>query len=162
MKDSDDGPVIWFALADTQWTLGRLEDRVRDAAIKIIDDGSSLDRWREAGKKSAEQRHQVLLALKKKLLSPQPAAKVMKPKTVTKIAARKPGELFCFRLRSGRLVVLCLEAIDKNHHGELSALDWIGDSVPDAKTLKSLKRKPATGRISPIFGCIAIFCNSRA
>lgn len=46
MKDSDDGPVIWFALADAQWSLGRLEDRVRDAAIRNIDEGSSLDRWR--------------------------------------------------------------------------------------------------------------------
>ena len=140
--------------------LSALEDRVRDAAIKIIDDGSSLDRWREAGKNSAEQRHKVLLALKKKLLSPQPAAKVMKHKTVTKIATRKPGELFCFRLRSGRLVVLCLESIDKNHHGELSALDWIGDSVPDAKALKSLKRKPLfLKRMSPkaktLWGVIA-------
>ena len=80
--------------------------------------------------------------MKKKLLSPQPASKGIKLKTLTKIAAWKPGELFSFRLRSGRLVLLCLESIDENHHGELSALNWIGESIPDVRTLKSLKRKP--------------------
>jgi hypothetical protein len=145
MKDSDDGPGIWFALADTQWTLGRLEDRVRDAAIKIIDDGSSLDRWREAGAKLAEKRQAVLLALKKKLLSPQPATKLIKIRKAAGIATWAPGELFSYRLRSGRQIVLCLESIDKNQAGRLSALNWVGDAVPDEKTLKSLKRKRIAG-----------------
>lgn len=30
----------------------------------------------------------------------------------------------------------------KDHHARLSALDWIGDELPDAKQLKSLPRKP--------------------
>jgi hypothetical protein len=141
MKDSDDGPVIWFALADTQWNLGRIEDRVRDAAVRIIDNGSSLDRWREVGEKLADKRQAVLLELKKKLLSPQPKPKALKVRKPTRIATWKPGELFAYRLRSGRLVVLCLECIDEDHHGELSALDWLGDSIPEAKTLKSTKRK---------------------
>ena len=145
MKDSDDGPVIWFALADTQWTLGRLEERVRDAAIKIIDEGTSLDRWRESGAKLAEKRQAVLLALKKKLLSPQPALKSIKTRKPAGISTWTPGELFSYRLRSGRLVVLCLEEIDENQAGRLSALNWIGDVVPDEKTLKSLKRKLIAG-----------------
>ncbi len=145
MKDSDDGPVIWFALADTQWTLGRLEDRVRDAVIKIIDDGSSLDRWHEAGAKLAKKREAVLLALKKKLLSPQPPLKLVKTRKAAGISTWTPGELFSYRLRSGRQVVLCLEEIDENQAGRLSALNWIGDATPDEKTLKSLKRKLIAG-----------------
>ena len=97
MKDSDDGPVIWFAFADTQWRLGRLEDRVRDAAIRIIDSGSSLDRWREAGEKPLAKRQKVLLALKEKLLSPQPSPKKIKvEKPVKPLKAGKelkPSEL---------------------------------------------------------------------
>ncbi|RPI81446.1 MAG: hypothetical protein EHM42_10590, partial [Planctomycetaceae bacterium] len=97
MKDSDDGPVIWFALADTQWSLGRLEDRVRDAAIRLIDDGSSLDRWREAGAKLLAKRQSVLNELKKKLLSPQPPVKKIalkkQPPKVSVKKQLKPGEL---------------------------------------------------------------------
>ncbi|MFO0904050.1 MAG: hypothetical protein U0939_13685 [Pirellulales bacterium] len=97
LKDSDDGPVIWFALADAQWTLGRLDPRVRDAAIRLIDDESSLDRWKEAGDKALAKRRKVLLALREKLLSPQPPRKklrIEKPvKPLKKGAALKPAEL---------------------------------------------------------------------
>ncbi len=101
MKDSDDGPVIWFALAETQWKLGRLEDRVRDKVIEIIDSGASLDRWREESDKLAAKRQKVLLELKEKLLSPQPERKVIRVRKPTKIATWKAGELFAYRLLSG-------------------------------------------------------------
>ena len=97
MKDTDDGPVIWFALAETQWQLGRLEDRVRDAAIRLIDDGSSLDRWREAGQKALTNRQRVLGSLKEKLLSPQPKRKKINVevplKQIVKGQRLKPSEL---------------------------------------------------------------------
>lgn len=41
--------------------------------------------------------------------------------------------------------MLCLEEIDENQAGRLSALNWIGDTVPDEKVLKSLKRKLIAG-----------------
>jgi hypothetical protein len=144
LKDSDEGPLIWMVLAETQWKLGRLEDRVRDKAIRIIDDGSSLDRWREGGEKMVARRQKVLDALKEQLLSPQPARKVIKVKRPSKIATWTPGELFSYRLKSGQLVVLCLEDVHEGHHARLSALDWIGDQVPAAAKLKSLKRKRLT------------------
>lgn len=141
LKDSDDGPTIWFALADTQWKLGQLEDRVRDKAVSIIDDGSSLDRWQEAGPKEVARRQRVLDDLKAQLLSPQPIRKTIKVKLPSKIGTWKAGELFSYRLKSGKFVVLCLEEIHEAHHARLSALDWIGDDLPDSKRLKSLKRK---------------------
>jgi hypothetical protein len=141
LKDSDDGPIVWFVLADTQWTLGRLEDRVRDKAVALIDDESSLDRWREQGPKAVTSRRKVLAALKERLLSPQPPRKVFKVKTPTKIGAWKRGELFAYRLRSDKQVVLCLEEVQPAHHAHLSALDWIGDEPPPAATLKTLARK---------------------
>ena len=38
--DSDEGPVFWLALADTQWKLGRLDKRVKSEALRVISDGS--------------------------------------------------------------------------------------------------------------------------
>jgi len=145
MKDPDDGPVIWFALAETQWGLGRLEARVRDMAIEHIDNGTALERWKEAGEKLAEKRQQVLLVLKEKLLSPQPAIKPIKVRKAVGISTWSTGELFAYRLSSGRLVVLCVEQIDENQAGRLSALDWVGDVIPDEKTLSTLKRKRISG-----------------
>jgi hypothetical protein len=38
LADPDEVPVFWLALADTSWKCGRLEKRVRDNALRIIDD----------------------------------------------------------------------------------------------------------------------------
>ena len=36
ISDTDDAPVFWFALADTQWNFGRLEDMVKEQALKQL------------------------------------------------------------------------------------------------------------------------------
>jgi hypothetical protein len=150
LDDSDDGPTVWFALADTQWKFGRLEDRVRKQAMTIIDDGSSLARWEEGGPKVVARRQKVLDELKQQLLSPQPPRKVIKVKKPAKIATWSPGELIAYRLYSGRFIVLCLEEIHEGHHARLSALDWIGDAPPEPRSVANLKRKPLdVGRWQP-------------
>src|SRR5713101_9254352 len=50
LADEDDACVFWLALAGTQWKLGRLIDRVRDRALKIIDYGVDLRRFQENSK----------------------------------------------------------------------------------------------------------------
>ena len=45
LLDSDEAPIFWFALADTQWELGRLEDKVKRNALYYIRDGGDLKRW---------------------------------------------------------------------------------------------------------------------
>ena len=47
LRDPDEGPVFWLALAATQWECGRLESRVRDKALEVIASGSGLRRWAE-------------------------------------------------------------------------------------------------------------------
>jgi len=74
IEDPEDGPVFWFALADTQWNLGRLEDHVKERALYHIDEGSDLKRW-EDDPKEMRTRAEVLGKLKEKLLSPQPEKK---------------------------------------------------------------------------------------
>src|SRR5579872_3425612 len=79
IEDEDDGPAFWLALAATQWACGRLEDRVKAKAVKIIEKGSSLARWAEGGdSKMLKQRQAVLAKLRAQLESPQPAAKTFR------------------------------------------------------------------------------------
>lgn len=75
LSDSDDAPVFWFALADTQWNLGRLEDFVKEQALYHIRDGYDIRRWKMENSKGAKERAKVLSELEHKLLSPQPAEK---------------------------------------------------------------------------------------
>ncbi len=45
LRDSEDGPIFWLALASIQWQYGRLGDEVRKKALDIIDKGTDLKRW---------------------------------------------------------------------------------------------------------------------
>ncbi|HET8542279.1 MAG TPA: hypothetical protein VFL83_20560, partial [Anaeromyxobacter sp.] len=74
VDDPDSGPPFWLALADTQWRLGRLEDRVRERAIAVIDDGRDLERWRDRPR-DLKKRAALLAKLREQLLSAQPPAK---------------------------------------------------------------------------------------
>ena len=44
IDDRDDASVFWFALANTQWELGRLENEVKENALALIDAGVDLAR----------------------------------------------------------------------------------------------------------------------
>jgi hypothetical protein len=73
LADDDDGPVIWLALAVTQWKYGRLEPRVKSRALNIIKTGKGLARWRELSDPAlVKQRQRILDKLRTQLESPQP------------------------------------------------------------------------------------------
>ena len=75
ISDSEEASVFWFALADTQWNLGRLEDKVKEMALKHIQLGDDLERWEVENPKMAREREQTIQDLQQKLLSPQPPEK---------------------------------------------------------------------------------------
>lgn len=73
--DPEDGPVLWFALADTMWQVGRLTDEVQRKALFHLDDGADLTRWQQENPVQAPKRAAVLDELRARLLSPQPPKK---------------------------------------------------------------------------------------
>ena len=75
IDDVEEGPLFWLALADTQWELGRLENFVKEKAIKYIDSGIVLKRWKTNNPKEAIKREEILQELKNKLLTQQPKEK---------------------------------------------------------------------------------------
>lgn len=83
-QDFDESdPEEWvnyvYSLADFMWKKGILTDEVRDRAISMIDSGFGLDIWEESGDKVLQSRKKVLAEFRKKLLSPQPPKKKIKP-----------------------------------------------------------------------------------
>jgi hypothetical protein len=79
-SDYEDAPIFWFALADTQWTLGRLEERVKQEALRHIKAGDDLRRWQDENPKAAKVRAKVLADLEQKLLLTQPPEKKIRIK----------------------------------------------------------------------------------
>lgn len=98
LKDQDEGPVIYLALAATQWQFGYLDHDIVNKTIQIIDREEGLDRYKEEGLSILEKRKIALSKLKKQLLSPTPPPK--KPKAYPRNPF-KVGNFIQIKLPSG-------------------------------------------------------------
>lgn len=125
LADDDDRSVVVLALADTAWRMGRLSDNLKNAAIKIIDNGYGLDRWKAEGATLLKKRQNVLLKLKEKILSTQPPEKIFH-KQNPYICPWKIGDVFAYRLESkfakekgynGRYLII--QKVDENILGSV-------------------------------------------
>jgi hypothetical protein len=144
-KDDDDGPIFWLALALCQWELGRLDETVKEKAVKQIDSGVAFRSWSERSDGGGDKRRRAVLEkLRAKLIGPQPAKKNVRPPPKRFIDTRSwpIGEVFSYRLRSGKfalfLVADCERHHDGNHSTRFALLDWFGDSVPSRKEVEKL------------------------
>ncbi len=98
LSDPDDAPVFWFALADTQWNFGRLEDVVKEKALIHIQEGYDLLRWRMENPKNAKAREKAIEELRHKLLSPQPPEKKVSQYKLYQ-CQWKNGDVYAYRLK---------------------------------------------------------------
>jgi len=48
VNDPDEAPLFWYALADTQWQVGRLTPEVKENALEWIKKGGGLRLWEES------------------------------------------------------------------------------------------------------------------
>ncbi len=99
LDDASVAPAFWFALADTQWNLGRLMPEVRDQALAWIEKGGDLFIWKEENPKGAIVREKVLKELQQKLNSPQPPEKKISQYRLYK-CEWKYGDVFAYQFNS--------------------------------------------------------------
>lgn len=79
--DEDEGPLVWYALADTQWKVGRLLPEVKEKALYWIENNGGLDPWQDTPCKGKGWL-KTLDKLREKLNSPMPKRKnVRRPDT---------------------------------------------------------------------------------
>jgi hypothetical protein len=131
LDDPEAAPVIWLALAATQWRCGRLEPRVQERALEVIDGGSDMMRWQDAPW-LLRKRQTVLADLRETLLSPQPPEKRVR-RRFRNTCEWEIGELIGYRLQSGNLAVFRVIGYHVDLGGTspiLELLDWIGGDIP--------------------------------
>lgn len=122
----------YYSLADYMWKHGILTDAVRDNAIRLIDSGTGLELWEEAGQKTLEQRQKVLADFRTKLLSPQPPKKKISVKLYTK-PIFEPGDLVAIQLQTANKHYIkgsrFSEEFFRNCHGKYVVLRKVTDHV---------------------------------
>ena len=96
LDDVSCAPVFWFALADTQWNLGRLLPEVKEQALAWLDKGGDLAVWQEENPKLSVTREKVLMELRQKLNSPQPPEKKISQPRLYK-CEWKIGDVFAYQ-----------------------------------------------------------------
>lgn len=99
INDSEEAPIFWFALADTQWNYGMLQPIVKEKAMQYLEEGTDLKRWEEENPKEAKIRAQVLETLKEKLNSPMSKEKKIRKPSVYK-CPWKINDVYAYKLDS--------------------------------------------------------------
>jgi hypothetical protein len=143
LDDSDIGPAFWLALGATQWKLGRLEPRVLEKALQIIDEGSDLERWTH-NPTQLRKRKSVLQRLRKQLISAQPTAQKIKPRDRVE-CDWEVGEVLVYKLKSGKRVLLRVTGFLNDLSGKhpvFELLDWIGENVLTVSEIGGLTKRP--------------------
>src|SRR5438105_255496 len=142
--------AFWLALALIQWRLGRLDSRVRDAALCIIDEGIDLAKWEDSPLQ--KKRAAALAKARDSIASPPPAARPMPKPLPVQLPGWEFSEIVGYRMTNGRLVLL--------HHLNyrawsaarakapvVSILNWFGATVPGAAELSGLTYINHDGRL---------------
>ena len=158
IEDVEEGPLFWFALAETQWRYGLLDEKVKEIALQYIEEGIDLERWEE-DQKLYTKRKAELEKLKEKLESEQPKGKKI-PKMTFKRAKWKVGDIILYQILNENLkdhkwykkyVLLKMVGTNKYNVGSLprekyydeyellSLYNWIGDKEIDIEKIDELK-----------------------
>jgi hypothetical protein len=136
LADPDESSVVWLALAATQWKLGRPEPEVIQKALEAIDSGSDLKRW-SAGTPDYAKRWRVLENWRQILASPPPAEKRVTKRKLYE-SPWKEGDLFSYRVLSGRAIVFRVIEHHSDKGGRYPVckiLDWVGREIPSKEIL---------------------------
>ena len=96
---SDEEPLLWYALAETQWKVGRLTADIKENALDWIDKKGGLEPWIEEGGKGAGWL-KTLAKLKEKLESPMPKEKKVKKPEEVATNPWNPNDIYAYQFNS--------------------------------------------------------------
>ncbi len=130
--------AFWLGLGLTQWRMGRLDPRVKEAVLAIIDGGLDLAKWE--GSPIRAKRAAALARARAQILLPMPAPSPMPRPFALQLADWKIGEVIGYRTAAGRLAVLHVTRFSrctqlKVRAPAVSFLDWFADDMPGPRDL---------------------------
>ncbi|MGH7143833.1 MAG: hypothetical protein ACRD4Q_05025 [Candidatus Acidiferrales bacterium] len=139
LKESDEGPLIWLALAYMQWSYGTVQATVMSRVREIVTSGIGLERWREAGPAALAKRTTALKKFLKHIAEPN-----NHPKPFPRLIVRKPiyqtGDCLAVKLKKGQYGAAYVLATDHSHpeYGMnlIVDLDYMSEKPPTMAAFK--------------------------
>src|SRR6202040_2346854 len=152
-----DTTSFWLALASVQWRIGRLDPRVKAAALAIVDSGVDLAQWENSPQR--KKRRAVLTKLRDMLAGPMPAAKPLPKPLPVQLAGWNFSEVVGYRTAQGKYVLLHVLGYRAWSSVSIRApivtiLNWFAETAPGEDDVDRLSYINHDGRI----GGHHIFC----
>ena len=122
LSDDVDAPLVWYALAETQWKMGRLMPEVKENALKWIDKNGGIDPWLETVNKGMGWM-KTLGHLRDKLLSPMPKRKRIQKHKEPNENLWNLFDLYAYELHDA-------ESKKRGVYGGYVVLQKIGEGIP--------------------------------
>ena len=137
--------AFWLGLGLTQWRMGRLDPRVKEAVIAIIDGGLDLAKWE--GSADRGKRAAALAKARAQILMPLPKPSPMPEPFTVQLGDWKIGEVIGYRTAVSGLALLHVTRFSRCTQLKVKApavsfLNWFADEMPgpqDLATLTDLK-----------------------
>lgn len=139
LGDEDDGPLVWIALADAQWTCGALDPDVLEHVQTDYRSGRGLSRWEE-DPRGLSRRRAALEKFIAKIQAANPRPK--KARTIVRAPPYQPGD--CLSLRQGNgeyAAALVLAADDSNAELGMNLIALLDYLSPQPPSLDVFRRR---------------------
>ena len=133
--------AFWLGLGLTQWRMGRLDPRVKEAVLAIIDRGLDLAKWE--GSPDRGKRAAALVKARAQILSSPPAPSPMPKPFAVQLGDWKIGEVIGYRTRTGGLALLHVTRFSRCTQLKVKApavsfLHWLAGEMPGLQDLAAL------------------------
>ncbi len=141
IKDSDDGPLLWLALADMQWTYGGLEAPVLERVKDDFASGRSLLAWEEDRRGLARRRAAIEKFIRKiEAANPRPKKP---PNVIIRAPKFRPGDCLSIQLAEGQYAAAIVLAADHSteEYGKnlVAVLDYFSADRPTMEVFRTRK-----------------------
>lgn len=147
--DLEEEALFWFALADIQWSYGRLLPEVKEKALLFLEQEKQWERWKEIGEKEHNEWINTVNALKEKLNLPLPKKKKISEYRFFQ-CSWELGDVFAYQLSSeyskgknlcGKYVIFRKISEDTLWPGHIvpvvQVYKWISERIPQINEVKT-------------------------
>lgn len=128
---TEEEPLVWYALADTQWKFGRLLPEVKATALWWIEQGGGMEFWESSANQGVGWK-KTLANLNDQLHTPQPPEKKIRKPTHFKKNPWNIGDVYAYQFHTD-------EAKEKGYFGKYILLQKLEDNSFFGDTLNAVR-----------------------
>ena len=115
---TDEEPLFWYALADTQWSVGRLNTEVKEHALDCIQKNAWISNWER--NQDIIKWKKTLQKLEEKINSPMPPEKKFRKPIEFERNPWSVGDVYAYQFHTDK-------AIESGFYGKYIVLQKIGN-----------------------------------